>query len=89
MLLHPHLDGNGRKGVLTRAMGDQRWRSVVALSIEEGNNIEVEEVLPGLVPMMHKHSTSMRPTAKEYTGDRRQAKWLSMVVVVGGHKMRR
>jgi hypothetical protein len=60
---------------------------VVALDVEEGNDIEVEEVLPGSVPMLHKHSTSMRSTSEGYTGNRRRGEQLSPAVVVGGRKM--
>jgi hypothetical protein len=65
--LHRKLEGDGSKGVL---IGEE-LSSAVALGVEEGNSIEVEEVLPSSVPMLHKHSINMRPTTEGYTGDRR------------------
>jgi hypothetical protein len=53
--LHRHLDGGGRKWVLTRV----GLYSTAVFGIEAVGQLEVE-VLPGSVPMLHKGGTSMR-----------------------------
>jgi hypothetical protein len=61
---------------------------VAVFGIEAVRWLEVEEVSPGSVPMLHKGGTSVRHTAEGHTSDRSRGGRHSPVVVVGGHKMR-
>jgi hypothetical protein len=45
--------------------------STVALGIEAFGRLEVEEVLPSSVPMLHKGDTSVKHTAEGHTGNKR------------------
>jgi hypothetical protein len=85
MPLHPHLDNNGGKGAFIGEAGV----SATTLGVEGDGWLGVEEVLPGLVPMLHKGGTSMRPMTEGHTSDRRCLGQISLGVDIGGCKKRR